>query len=87
MKTPAKNGRADRTVAQNVVLSERAELVAVEAKLDAARETLDAAELVWRRAQQEFVATSKPLWARHEALLCNADEWPEDQQDQGRPAE
>jgi hypothetical protein len=64
-------------------MSERDELREVEVKLDAARATLDAAEAVYRQAQAVFSAECKPLWAKREALLCNADEWQSDEQQAG----
>ncbi|MCG2682225.1 MAG: hypothetical protein L6306_01270 [Planctomycetales bacterium] len=63
-------------------MSERDELLDVEAAIDKARKTLDATEAVYRQAQAVFVAECKPLWARREALLCNADEWQEDNTDE-----
>ncbi len=57
--------------------TEYEQLVAVEAKLDAARAKLQAAEKIWRTAQADYQAETRPLNADREGLLCNSEEWPE----------
>jgi hypothetical protein len=56
-------------------MSDRDELREVETKINAARAKLDAAELVYREAQEAYAAETKPLFALREHLLCNAGEW------------
>lgn len=59
------------------MISEREELLALEAKLDAARAKLDKAERAWREAQATYEAETRELHGEYENLLCNADSWPE----------
>ena len=58
-------------------MTEAEEFLDVQRKLDAAQAKLDAAELVWRKAQREYTATVKPLGDEKERLLCNSGEWPD----------
>ena len=50
---------------------DEARLLAVKAQLDVAQGKLDAAEIVWRKAQVAFRAETRPLYALMENLCCN----------------
>ena len=58
-------------------MSEREELQAIEAKIDAAEATLKAALAIYREARRHFHEVTEPLYQARETLLCNADEWPD----------
>jgi hypothetical protein len=50
-----------------------AELMAVQAKIDAARAVLDAAEQAWLQARRRFGEVTRPLYQERESLLCNVE--------------
>jgi hypothetical protein len=63
------------------IASSRSEIVAgllrmeaIDAQLVEARAKLDAAEAVYRQAQEAYLTETKPLFAEREQLICNRDE-------------